>query len=69
MGGTGEEGKSGERERRPQGVPAQPEPAATQSLPSPPQAGCPAGAPSEVKEKFAEKKQINRFPLQQPLTL
>ena len=34
-----------------------------------PQADCPAGAPSEVKEKFAEKKQINRFPLQQPLTL
>ena len=54
---------------RPQGVPAQPEPAATQSLPSPPQAGYPAGAPSDVKEKFAEKKQINRFPLQQPLTL
>ena len=68
MGGTGG-GNLAKGRGRPQGIPAQPEPAATQSLPSPPQAGCPAGAPSEVKEKFAEKKQINRFPLQQPLTL
>ena len=44
---------------RPQGVPAQPEPAA--KPPSPPQAGCPAGAPTRGLRKNDKKEEDSRY--------
>ncbi len=44
---------------RPQGVPAQPEPAA--KPPSPPQAGYPAGAPTGGLRKNDKKEEDSRY--------